>query len=98
MAPPAPRKRLRTDGLDRADIESEMETTLPAHCATAHRPRFATFSAYSSTEFSAKFHRFCTTAVSSRMRRPFSPSTFCVRVARMITSVRIGVTRTSTPE
>ena len=32
------------------------------------------------------------------MRRPFSPSTFCVRVARMITSVRIGVTRTSTPE
>ena len=41
--------------------------------------------------------RFWTTDVSSRMRRPFSPSTLWVRVARMMISVRMGVTRTSTP-
>ena len=57
----------------------------------------ATFSAYSSTEPSEKLNRFCTTLVSSRMRRPLSPSTSWVRVALMMISVRIGVTRTSTP-
>merc|ERR1712096_427965 len=41
---------------------------------------------------------FWTTAVSSRMRRPFSPRTFWVRVARMMISWRAGVWRTSTPE
>jgi hypothetical protein len=61
-------------------------------------PRLFTFSAYSSTEPSGNWKRFWTTEVSSRMRRPFSPSTLWVRVARMMTSVRAGVTRTSTPE
>jgi hypothetical protein len=41
---------------------------------------------------------FWTTAVNSRMRRPFSPKTFCVLVAMMMISVLVGVTRTSTPE
>ena len=54
-------------------------------------------SAYSSTLPSGKRKRFCTSEVSSRMRRPFSPSTIWVRVARMMISVRIWVTRTSTP-
>ena len=36
--------------------------------------------------------------VSSRIRRPFSPNTFCVRVAMIMISVLVGVTRTSTPE
>merc|ERR1719384_497139 len=34
----------------------------------------------------------------SRILRPFSPNTFCVLVAIMIISVRVGVTLTSTPE
>ena len=50
-----------------------------------------------STVFSGKLKRFCTTDVSSRMRRPFSPRTFWVLVARMMISVLVGVTRTSTP-
>lgn len=50
-----------------------------------------------STVPSGKLNLFWTTAVSSLMRRPFSPSTFWVRVARMMISVRVGVTRTSTP-
>merc|ERR1719440_2319541 len=54
--------------------------------------------AYSSTDPGGKLNLFCTTAVSSRMRRPFSPSTFWVRVARMMISWRAGVWRTSTPE
>lgn len=51
-----------------------------------------------STVPSGKLNLFCTTAVSSRIRRPFSPSTLCVLVARIIISVRVGVTLTSTPE
>ncbi len=50
-----------------------------------------------STVSSAKLKRFCTTDVSSRIRRPFSPKTCCVRVASIIISVRVGVTLTSTP-
>ena len=60
----------------------------------AHSPRCATFSAYSSTLFSGKSNLFCTSAVSSLMRRPFSPRTFCVLVARMMISRRAGVWRT----
>jgi hypothetical protein len=55
-----------------------------SHCATAESPRLCTFSAYKSSEFSGNLNRFCTSDVSSRMRRPFSPRTSCVRVARMI--------------
>uniref|UniRef100_A0A0E9VEI5 Uncharacterized protein n=1 Tax=Anguilla anguilla TaxID=7936 RepID=A0A0E9VEI5_ANGAN len=64
----------------------------------AHSPSVATFSAYSSTLPSRNPNLFWTTAVSSRMRRPFSPRTFCVLVARMMISVLVGVTLTSTPE
>ncbi|KAF1924600.1 uncharacterized protein M421DRAFT_277851 [Didymella exigua CBS 183.55] len=42
--------------------------------------------------------RFWMSEVSSRMRRPCSPRTSCVWVARMMMSVTVGVTRTSTPE
>merc|ERR1719219_1526269 len=62
--------------------------------AMAHRPRVATFSAYNSTVPSGKLNLFWTTLVSSRILLPFSPSTFCVRVAMMMISVRVGVTRT----
>jgi hypothetical protein len=64
----------------------------------AQVPLFAIFSANSSMLPSSKLKRLWMTAVSSRMRRPFSPRTFWVRVARMIISVRAGTTRTSTPE
>jgi hypothetical protein len=62
--------------------------------AMAHSPRVWTFSAYSSTVPSGKLNLFWTTLVSSRILRPFSPSTFCVRVAMMMISVLVGVTRT----
>ena len=52
---------------------------------------------YTSTVPSWKLNRFWTTDVSSLILLPFSPSTFCVLVAKMIISVRMGVTRTSTP-
>lgn len=66
--------------------------------AIAHNPLVATFSAYNSTECSRKLNRFWTTDVNSRILRPFSPNTFWVLVAIMMISVRVGVTRTSTPE
>ena len=50
-----------------------------------------------STVPSGKPNLFCTTEVSSRILLPFSPNTFCVRVARIMISVLVGVTRTSTP-
>ncbi len=65
--------------------------------ATAHKPLVATFSAYNSTESSSKLKRFWTTEVNSRMRLPFSPKTCWVFVAKMMISVRVGVTLTSTP-
>ncbi len=43
-------------------------------CAMAHRPRLLTFSAYSSTLPSGNLKRFCTTEVSSRILRPFTPA------------------------
>ncbi|PRD20763.1 UNVERIFIED_CONTAM: hypothetical protein NCL1_53689 [Trichonephila clavipes] len=46
---------------------------------------------------SGKLNLFCTTDVNSRILRPFSPRTCCVRVARIMISVRVGVTLTSTP-
>ena len=60
----------------------------------AHSPLVWTFSAYSSTVPSGKLNLFWTTLVSSLILRPFSPSTFCVRVAIMMISVLVGVTRT----
>ena len=42
-------------------------------------------------------HPFCWATCYAKLAR-CSPSTFCVRVARMMISVRMGVTRTSTPE
>ena len=60
----------------------------------AQRPLVCTFSAYSSTVPSGKLNLFWTTLVSSLILRPFSPSTFCVRVAMMMISVLVGVTRT----
>merc|ERR1719453_1634988 len=63
---------------------------MDSHCAMAQRPRLFTRSAYSSTEPSGNLKRFCTREVSSRMRRPFSPSTSRARVARMIISVLSG--------
>ncbi len=66
--------------------------------AMAHRPLVATFSAYSSTDPSEKPNLFCTTEVSSRIRRPFSPKTFWVLVARMMISVRVGAKRTYTTD
>lgn len=50
-----------------------------------------------STVPSGKLNLFCTTEVSSLILLPFSPRTFCVLVARIMISVRVGVTRTSTP-
>ena len=47
---------------------------------------------------SVKPKRFCTSDVSSRMRRPLGPRTSIVRVALMMISVLMGVLRTSTPE
>ena len=50
-----------------------------------------------STVPSGKLNLFWTTDVNSLMRRPFSPRTFCVLVAIIMISVRVGVTLTSTP-
>jgi hypothetical protein len=58
---------------------------------------FATRSANSSTAPSANLKRFCTTLVSSRMRRAFSPASLRVSAARMMISVFMGALRISTP-
>src|SRR6202012_27855 len=54
-----------------------------SHWATAERPRFWTLAAYRETLFSGNLKRFWMREVSSRMRRPCSPRTSWVCVARM---------------
>lgn len=66
LPPSLPRKQPGTLAHEAALLRGSCESV-------THGKERGTFSAYSSTDPSGNLKRFCTTEVSSRMRRPFSP-------------------------